>query len=178
MIIPRAGPLRVLVSLDGEGRIASSCVERAPGPFPWRSRRRLGQVLDPPPDGLAAPACAANSVVDFNRGQATYEAIERIQRDCKRQSATAALEIECLDIWQKRRREIWIYGSTRHTRVFVPDFEAAPRREALLACTRPRPALGSRGIPSVGLHLAGVPLETCMKEQGWVEVQSTQRIKR
>ncbi len=178
LVVPRAGPLRVLVSLDPGGRISSSCVVRAPGPFQWRARRRLGEVLDPPPASPTAPPCAANSVIDFNLGQATYETIELIQRDCERQSSSAFQLTQCLDGWQKRRGEIWIYGSTRRYRVFVPGFEAAGRRTALLACTRPRPATGSGALPPVGLDLAGVPLEDCMERQGWIEVKSKQPIKR
>ena len=58
------------------------------------------------------------------------ELIKIIERDCERQSIDTRHFVECLDTWQKRRGEIWVFGSTQRYRVFVHTREPSPRRTA------------------------------------------------
>jgi hypothetical protein len=120
---------------------------------------------------LRAPACAANSRLDFNRTRAAFEFIRFVERECERQSTSPWQLVACLDASQQRRAEIWIQGIKQRYRVFVPTAEPATRRTALLACTERRPASGDSSFPPVGIARVGVDLQPCMRAQGWREIE-------
>jgi hypothetical protein len=171
LVVPAAGPLLVRVALDADGRVAEACAVRGFGPNQWTARRRLGALLAPAAVSSSGAPCAAGARLEFNRAEAAYEFIRVTERDCLRQGLSDRQFIECLDIWQERRGEIWIFGSNRRYRVFVPTLEASSRRTALLACTERRPASGSGAFPPVGIANVTVDLAECMKAEGWNELE-------
>ena len=170
-VVPRAGPLLVWIRLDDRARIEDACAVRGYGTGQWTARHRLAELLASPLASSSGPACAAGSRLEFNRAEATYEQIEIIGRDCARQSRSPRLYAECIRIWQQRRGEIWVFGSTPKYRVFTPIGEPSPRRSALLACTEPNPAAGSTRFPPVGIARPSVDLEACMESEGWRELK-------
>ena len=170
LVIQQAGPMLVRIHLDDDARISEACAVRGYGSGQWTARRRLAGLLAPPATSLSGPSCAAGSSLEFNRAQATYELIRIIERDCGRQSVDSRQFAECLDVWQRRRGEIWVFGSKQRYRVFVSTLEPSPRRTALLACTKRRPASGS-DLPPIGIARVGVVLDECMNAQGWIELK-------
>ena len=169
-VIPQAGPLLVRITLDDDAKIAEACAVRGYGSGQWTARSRLAGLLAPPATSVSGPSCAAGSSLEFNRAEATYELIKIIERDCERQSIDTRHFVECLDTWQKRRGEIWVFGSNQRYRVFVPTREPSPRRTALRACTKPAPASGF-DFPPIGIARVGVVLEECMSAEGWIELK-------
>jgi hypothetical protein len=170
LVISQAGPLLVRITLDDDAKISDACAVRGYGSGQWTARTRLAGLLAPPATSLSGPSCAAGSSLEFNRAQATYELIRVIERDCERQSINPRQFAECLDMWQRRRGEIWVFGSNQRYRVFVPTREPSPRRTALLACTKRAPASGLDFQP-IGIARVGVVLEECMRAEGWIELK-------
>ncbi|MBW2419699.1 MAG: hypothetical protein JRH19_14235 [Deltaproteobacteria bacterium] len=173
LVVPAAGTQLVRVKLDDDVRIGEVCVVRGRGWDQWAARRDLAELLEPPsaPAALSGPPCAAGSGLELNRGNAIIMLIRSIARDCADASASTRSYINCLDIEQRRRGEIWVYGGLRPYRAFVPIEEPSARRTTLLACTEWGPAAGTEQLPPVGIARVGVDLEECMKAQGWNEVK-------
>lgn len=172
LVVPAAGQFAVRVFLDEDARIAGACTIRGPGAGAWTTRTRLAEALDSSSTLPQAPVCAANSEMLFNRAASTIEVIKLLVRDCERQEGSLRGVSQCLDDHQRRRDELWVFGSFgQRYRVFLPGPDPSPRRAALLACTEQSAAEGLGGTRPVGIARVGADLEQCLRSKGWKELR-------